>query len=172
MDSSQRSIVTSVHGLQHIERLLAAHLTDDDSVGPHTEGIDDEVANADSAMAFDVGWASFHARHVCLAQPQLGGIFDGDNALIFRNVGRQHVKQCRFAGTGSARDDDVQTRLDAALQQLQHAFGHRQFLDQVLALQRVAAETANGEKRAVYRYRRDGGIDARSVRQPGVHKRR
>src|SRR5437879_12274328 len=89
VDGSQRSIVTRIHGLEHIERLLAPYLTDDDSGGPHTEGIDDEVANADGAVTFDVGWAGFHARYMCLAQPQLGGIFDGRSEE--RRVGNESL---------------------------------------------------------------------------------
>ena len=44
--------------------------------------------------------------------------------------------------------------------------------DQVFALQGVAAETADGEQRAVHRHRRNRGVDARAVGQAGVHQRR
>ena len=40
--------VAGVHGLEHVERLGATTLTDDDAVGPHTEGVADEVTDADS----------------------------------------------------------------------------------------------------------------------------
>ena len=46
-----RAFVTGVHGLQHVERLGAAALTDDDAVGPHTQGVLDQVADADLAGA-------------------------------------------------------------------------------------------------------------------------
>ena len=122
--------------------------------------------------AFDVGRTGFHARHVRLAQPQFGRVFDGDDALVFRNVSRQHVEQRGFAGAGAAADQNVQPRFDAGLQQLQHAFGHGQLLDQILALELIAAETADREQRAVHRDRRNGRIDARAIGQAGVDERR
>src|SRR6185503_12504150 len=90
VDGGERAVVTGVHGLQHVERFLASNLADDDAVGTHTEGIDYQIANTDGAVAFDVGGPSFHARHVRLSEPQLSRVFDGDNALVFRDVGRQH----------------------------------------------------------------------------------
>ncbi len=41
-----------------------------------------------------------------------------------------------------------------------------------LAPQTVAAEAADGQRRAVQRHRRDGGVDAAAVGQAGVHHRR
>ena len=46
-------------------------------------------ADVDGAGAFDVGRPRFHARHVGLLQPQFGGVLDGHNAFVFRNVGRR-----------------------------------------------------------------------------------
>src|SRR6266852_4177655 len=66
-----------------------------------------------------------------LAQPQLGRVLNGYDALVFRNVGGKHVQQRGLSGARSAGDDDIQPPLDAALQQLQHAFGQSQLLDQV-----------------------------------------
>src|SRR5713226_734764 len=111
----QRAIVTGVHGLQHIERLFATALTDDDAVGAHTEGVDHKFADANVALAFDVRRAGLHPRHMRLAQAQLCRVFDGDDALVFWNVGRENVEQGGFPGAGTAGNHDVQPRLDAAL---------------------------------------------------------
>ena len=46
--------MTGVHGLQHVERSTVANLADDDAVGAHTEGVLDEVADRDLALALDV----------------------------------------------------------------------------------------------------------------------
>ena len=40
------AVVARVHGLQHVERLGAADLADDDAVGTHTQGVDHQVARA------------------------------------------------------------------------------------------------------------------------------
>ena len=102
--------------------------------------------------ALDVGRAGFHARHVGLLEPQFGGVLDGHDALVFRDVGGESVEQRGLTGAGAAADQDVQARLDAALQQLQHALGHGQLGDQVLAFERHGGR--NGGWRAAGRPRR------------------
>src|SRR6185312_15856658 len=61
VDRGERAIVTGVHGLEHVQRFFAADFADDDAVGTHTKGVDDEVANFDGAVPFDVRGARFHA---------------------------------------------------------------------------------------------------------------
>ena len=169
MQRGERSIVTRVHGLQHVERFLGADLSHNDAVGAHTQRVDHQLADVDGARAFHVGRPGFHARHMRLLQAQLGGVFDGDDALVFRDVGGDGVEQGGFAGTRAAADQDVEARLDAAFQQFQHALGQGELGHQILAFERVAAETPDREQRAVHRDRRNHGVDARAIGQPGVH---
>ena len=42
VDRRQRAVVAGVHRLQHVERLGAAHLADDDAVGAHAQRVDHE----------------------------------------------------------------------------------------------------------------------------------
>ena len=51
----QRALVPGVHRLQHVERLAGADLADDDAIGPHAQGVADEVADGDLARALGVG---------------------------------------------------------------------------------------------------------------------
>src|SRR5208337_3524810 len=51
----ERTLVTGVHGLEHVKGFLAAHLADHDAIGAHTQAVDDELTHADGALAFDVG---------------------------------------------------------------------------------------------------------------------
>ena len=41
-----RALVAGVHGLEHVQRLGAAALADDDPFGPHTQGVADQVARS------------------------------------------------------------------------------------------------------------------------------
>ena len=63
-----RPVVAGVHRLQHVQRLGAADLADDDAVGPHAQGVADEVADRDLALALDVRGARFQAQHVALVE--------------------------------------------------------------------------------------------------------
>ena len=49
--------MASVHGLEHVQRLTAAALADDDAIGPHAQSVAHELANGDCALALDVGRA-------------------------------------------------------------------------------------------------------------------
>ena len=81
VDRRERSVVAGVHRLEHVERLGAADLADDDPVGPHAERVANEVADADLALALDVRRTRLERDDVPLVQPKLGRVLDGDDAL-------------------------------------------------------------------------------------------
>ena len=70
VDGRQRAVVTGVHGLQHVERFGAAHLADDDAVGPHAQAVAHQVALRDPALALDVRRARLEPHDVRLLQLQ------------------------------------------------------------------------------------------------------
>ena len=57
---------------------------------------------------------------VLLAKLELGRILDRDDPLVVRDERREHVQHRRLAGAGAARDEDVQARLDARAQEVDH----------------------------------------------------
>jgi hypothetical protein len=87
----QRTVVTGVHRLKHVDRFGAANLADDYAIWTHTECVLDEISLRYLAFAFDVGWACFQAHDVRLLHLQLGRVFDRDNAFIGRNLCRERV---------------------------------------------------------------------------------
>jgi hypothetical protein len=72
--------MAGVHRLQHVERLAAAHLADDDAVGPHAQRVAHEVTDRDLSLALHVGRSSLERDHVRFRQPKLGGVLDRDGA--------------------------------------------------------------------------------------------
>ena len=72
MDRAHRTLVACVHRLQHVERLTASALADDDPIGAHTERVADQVADLDCAFAFHIGRPGFEPDDVLLPQLQLG----------------------------------------------------------------------------------------------------
>src|SRR5690606_32559150 len=107
VDRGQRPIVAGVHRLEHVERLGATTLTDDDPVGTHTQGIADQVADGDRTLALDVRRAGLQGEDVLLMELQLGGVLYRDDSLVGGDVGREDVQGRRLAGAGTAGDDDV-----------------------------------------------------------------
>src|SRR5215212_11570090 len=113
MDRCQRPIVTRVHGLQHVERLTGAALSDDDTIGAHAEGIAHEVALKDRAATFDIGWARFKADPVFLLKLEFRWILDANDPLTITNKGRQHIEKGRLSGAGATGNEYVQPACDA-----------------------------------------------------------
>ena len=168
VERGERAVVAGVHGLEHVQHLVAADLADDDAVGAHTQGVAHQVARRDLALAFDVRRARLQAHDVRLLELELGRVLDGDDALVGRDEARQDVEQRRLARAGAARDQDVEPRLHDALEDLRHGLGDGPLRDAVLHGQRLHGEAADRQERAVERQRRDDGVDARAVRQAGV----
>ena len=81
---ADRAVVAGVHRLQHVERRGVADLADDDAVGAHAQRVADQVADRDLALALDVRRARLEPDHVVLVQLELGGVLDGDDALVAR----------------------------------------------------------------------------------------
>ena len=171
VDGGQRAIVAGVHRLQHVQRLGAAHLADDDAVGAHAQGVAHQLANSDLALAFHVGRPGFLAQRVGmdLVELQFGRVFDGDRPLSAGDKATHHIQRRRLARTGAARDEDVQPGDDAGPQKVGHLFGQRTKADQVFHVQRDFAEAADGDGRPVERQGGDDGVDAAAVWQAGVH---
>ena len=107
-----------------------------------------------------------------LFELQFGGVFDGHDSFFVGDVTREDVQQRGLAGARSAGDDDVQSRLHRALDQIEHVRRERLIGQQIFIGQRDVAETANREMRTIDRQRRNDDVDARSVRQARVHHRR
>ena len=169
VDRGHRAFVAGVHGLQHVEGFFAANLADDDAVGAHTQAVDQQLPLADRALPFDVGRPGLQAHDVFLRELQFGRVFDGDQALVLRNVLRQDVQERRLAGAGAAGDQDADARAHRRGQHFHH-------LRAKCSSARPADSAASGpvpkrrmeSARPIERQRRNDRVDARAVGQAGI----
>lgn len=172
MGRRQRAVVARVHGLQHVERLARADLADDDAVGAHAQGIAHEVADGDGALALEVGRARLERHDVLLLKAQFSGILDGDDALALGDERRDYVERRRLTGASTARDEDIDARLDAGAQERCHLLVHRAEGNQVVDAKRRLGELADGQAWADERERRDDDVDTRAVLEARIDERR
>src|ERR1035437_676792 len=160
------------HRLQHVEHFVAADLADDYAVRPHTQRVPDQVALGDFTLAFDVGRPRFEPDHMRLLETQFGRVFTRHNSLVDRDEQRQAVKQGRFTRAGAAANQDVEPRAHDGAQKLDDLRYQRLLRDQIVNVVAPAAESANRQRRAVERQRRNDRVDTRTVGQPRVNHRR
>jgi hypothetical protein len=66
MDCTHRAVMPGVHRLQHVERLGAADLAEDDAVRAHSQRVAQQIAHRNLAAAFKVGRAGFQPHHMRL----------------------------------------------------------------------------------------------------------
>src|SRR6187549_2965332 len=102
MDGRERSVVAGVHGLEHVERFLASDLADNDAVRTHTQGVDEQLALADGALAFDVRGTRFQPGDVCLVELEFGRVLNGDDTFTLTDKAGEHVEERRLAGASAA----------------------------------------------------------------------
>ena len=155
--------MAGVHGGQHVERLGAAALPDDDAVGPHPQRVAHQVADRDVTDALGVRRSRFEAHDVILVQPQFGGVFNRHDAAVAFDDAGECVEQRGLARAGAAAHDHVAALSDNGAEQ-RDDLGRREFVE----ADGASAEPSDGEVRTVDGQRRHDGVHARSVGETGV----
>ena len=163
-----RAVVARVHRLQHVERFAAADLADDDPVGPHAQGVAEQVADGDLTPVLDVGRPTLEADDVLLHQLQLGRVLDGDDALVRGDRPGEQVQQGGLAGAGATAHQDVELAHDAQGDELGQLGGERLEADEVIHGQGHLGELPDRERRPVERQGREDGVDPGTIGQAGV----
>src|SRR5207302_1697692 len=162
------AVVAGVHRLEHVERFGGAAFADDDPVGPHPQGVDDQVPDGDGAATFHVRAAGFQGDQVALAELQLGGIFDGYDALGVRNEVGQHVECRGLARTGAAADHHADPRPNTGANEVRHVVIQRPEIDEVLDLVWHTRKFPDGDARALHGQWGNHDIHPRAIGKTGV----
>src|SRR4051812_12125846 len=100
MDGAEASEVTGVEGLQEVEGLTAAHLADDDAIGPMPQRGTEQIGDRDSRQ-----WRLVPQRHLSssrleseeirLVEVDLCGLLDDYDPIAIRDPSGQGVQQRR-----------------------------------------------------------------------------
>ena len=171
VDGRHRAVVAGVHRLQHVERLGAADLADQDSVRSHSQAVAKQLANRQLAFALDVGRTVLERDHVRVVDLQLGSVLDGDHALVVGDEARHHVQGGRLAGAGASGNEDVHASKHGGLEEFRHGGTQAPLVLQVVDAEHRVLELADGQRRAVDGRRPDDGVDAAAVWQARVDHR-
>ena len=114
MDGGDAAGMAGVPGLEHVERLAAADLADDDAVGPQAAASTARDPPARRRPAL-VRRATQSGRGAL----QFAGVFDQDHPLIeLGHLGQQRVGERGLARAGAAGDQDVAAVGDRAAERI------------------------------------------------------
>ncbi len=169
VDRAHRSLDAGVHGLQHVERFGAAALADDDAVRTHAQSGAQQLPLADAAFFVQIRRTRFELHDVALLQLQLGGVFDGDDALLFGNEARERVERGGLAGTGSAGNQNGGLRLRRTPPETAACRASAVLLASISSdVMTWRPKRRMVSARPIERQRRNDGVHARAVEQPRV----
>ena len=171
MDGRERAFVTGVHRLEHVERLGASDLADDDPVGPHAQGVAHEVADRDLTLSFDVLRPRLEAHYVLLLELELRSVLDRDDPVAAGNGGRHRIEHRRLTGARTTGDQDVEISLDARAEEVGRILRHGVDPDQLGEVEPLLVEPPHSEQRAREGERRDDRVHTRAVGKASVHQR-
>src|SRR6266542_3699606 len=172
MYGRQGALVTGVHSLQHVERLGPPHLTDNDSIRPHTQSITQQVSLGHLVPALNVGWPRLARNNVPLVELEFDGVLDGYDALSLRDISGKGAEKSRLTGTRSAGYDDIEPQLNGRPQEVRDRLRQRPNPNQVLHVVLVRAELSDCDRRRARHQRRDDDVDTGTVWQSRINERR
>ena len=109
VDGGQGSAVAGVEGLQQVGGFAAAHLADDDVIGPVPQGVAHEVADRDGPLLQPARLEPDAVRRI---NPQLKRVLDGHDPLIIGEQFNERVEQRRLAVPGPAAHEDIPAEED------------------------------------------------------------
>ncbi len=127
----ERSLMPRVHRLQHVQRLAAAHLTNDDAVGTHAQSVAHEIADGDLSRSLEVRGTALEPEHVLLLKLKLRSVLYRDDPFTGGDEAGQHIERGSLTRTGAAGDDDVELALNRQAQEVAHLLGEGAEADQV-----------------------------------------
>ena len=116
MDGGHAAVVAGIHGLQHVERLAAADLTDDDTVWAHAQGVAHEIAEFDWGFWHLVQDQTFYAVRLDSAD---GIHFDGLEPMEKGTIDQAAWWTAdALDADGTAANDNLTTMMRAAVRQI------------------------------------------------------
>jgi hypothetical protein len=154
VDRAEASEVAGIERLQQVERLGTTHLSDEDSIGPVTEGRPQQVGNRDGRQGRLVTQRRlraprFEAHPIWLVDCDLGCFLDQHDAVAIRNGRRERVQQRRLARASATRNQDVVSGVHGRTKV--SCNGQRERADRDQVVERVSAgELANRQRWSIH----------------------
>ena len=137
--------MTGVHCLQHVERLPAPHLANDDPVRTHPQRSPQQRADVDRARALDARRSRLERDHIALGEAELGGVLDRHDALALPDREGERVERGGLPARGAAGHEDAPTLAHRRDQIIHRLARERAVPDEVVGTKRPRCEPTDGQ---------------------------
>ena len=175
MNGAETAQMTRVQGLQQVERLGAAYLTDQDPIRPVTQRRPQKIRDGDGRQGClmpdrRLCASRLQPDEIWLLQMNLCGLLYDDDPVVIGNQRGQGVQERRLAGARSPGDKNVLLRGDREAQMCRDVRRHGSDPYQVVKAVSLR-ELANREHRAGHGAWRKHRRDPRPILESRVEKR-
>ncbi len=160
--------MSGVEGLEKIEGFLSTNFTKDGGVGSVAKTGFEQLADGDCGDGVTLRLASLEANNVGLANLNLGGVFDDQQAAFCRDEIRNDIEEGCFAGSCASGDQNVFTIQDSVVKKIRHFRGQGSDADEVVNGEGVSVKFANGKGDSLNAARGHDGGDAAAIGQAGI----
>ena len=157
--------MAGVQRLHEVEGLAAADLAEDEPVGPHPQGVADEVAHRHQTDLLGRRRPGLQPNDVGMEKSELGRVLGRHDPLGGVDLGGDRIQQGGLARTGAAADDQVGVVGDRGRQHPGSVTA------EVVQLDALEHEPADGDVGPVERDRRNDDVDPAAVGEPAIDAR-
>lgn len=172
VQGARATVVPGVERGEQLADLLPSALAHHEAVRTHAQGLTDQSRQIDLAGAFEIGLTGLQCDMVRVPRPQLRDVFDGDDALIGRDLRQQGRQERRLAGARAAGEQEVRPVADehaepAPLPRIEGPARRER-----IEVGRVYARDADRHGCAQCRHRSEGGVHPDARAEPHIDARR
>ncbi|MNZ48618.1 hypothetical protein D3C78_663660 [compost metagenome] len=172
MYGAHRTIVTSIHRRQHIKHFNTTNLAQQNTIRAHAQGVANQLAGFDFAMALGIRRAGFQAHHMRVVQLQFSDILNAHQPFMWGDQLAEDIEQSSLAGAGAAADQDVAAPRHRQVEKIEDVLVNGARGQQVSAFEHVLAKLTDRQARTIQCHRRDDGIDPAAIGHTRVDHRR
>lgn len=168
VNGAAAALMAGVQRCEEVCQLSSADLADHQAIGPHSQGVPDQVGQGDRPDPLRVGWPSLQPNDVRMLRAQFAGVLDQNDPSVGVHQTEQGGQQGGLAGAGSARDQEGAPRRHQLSQNRARLRGHGGGGDPVAEAQRARGRNPQREAGAAVADQREHRMHPGSVRQSGV----
>ena len=169
MNGRQRTVMTGIHCLKHIQSFPGTALPDNNPVRPHTQRVDQQVSDRNLPPALNICRTGFKPYNVPVTQFKFSRILNRYKSFFQRNKLAENVQQGGFTGTGPPGNNNILSGFYGFCHKISNIRCHTSEIDQIFCCQFFRSKFSYCDRCTIQCQRRNNGIYTGTIRQTGIN---